>query len=466
MLPVIVRSSDVGAATLTNTKGSLISILKQVLVNGVPSRSCTISRIGSVATVELTGHGFAAFQNVTIAGADQSEYNGQKAITVVNANTFTYTVSGSPAATATGTITAGLQAAGWTTAIEDAPNFKIIFRNDSVTGSGRYFRIQDDGYVTFDPAMSTLYRGNTFTHMAHLVGCSSYSDIDTPVLPFPRVLAGGTLHDTYAYGVGIAKTKNKDAPSGNALPWMIIADNRTCHLIISSSAGPTTVLPTDFEPDRTYKQRGVVSFGDVRSFAPGNTILAKAFVKGGRLRAFNVLTGGNNEGAFDASGMPLLSPFSVDCYLDSSLEGSSKTVQGAVKAEFNASLNQSGYWSGNCRSSAAEGEYAHYPHPGTFDFETERVIIAEKLDDPIRTYSVVPNFFRYAQAWIPGLRVSPHSTSSTVSHRVGDEFAVVTTLEGKRFMIYSLAVWIPAGLFAQDTILQPLIAVELDDWWA
>lgn len=465
MVPVIVRSSDVGVPTLTNTRGSLINVLKQVLVTGIAYRSCTITRSGAVATVTMAGHGFSSYQNVTITGANQSEYNGQKAITVVDTNTFTFAVTGTPATPATGTITAGLQAAGWTVAIEDAPNFKIIFRNDSVTGSGRYFRFQEDGYCTFDPAMSTYYKSNVFTNMAHLVGCTSYSDIDTPVLPFPRVLAGGTLHDVYAYGVGIAKTRSNTTPSGNTLPWMIVADNRTCHLFLTSSAGSSTVLPTDFEPDRTYKQRGVVSFGDVRSFAPNNSVLAKAFVKGGDLRAFNFRTSGNYEGVYSASGMPLLIPFDDTCYLDSSYEGSSKTVQGTVKPEFNDAINQGGYWSGNCRSTAVEGEYAHYPHPGTFDFETERLLITEKLDDPIRTFSITANHFRYAQGWIPGVRVSPHSTATTLSYRVGDELTVVTTQAGKRFLIYSLAMWVPAGLFAADTILNPLIAIELDDWW-
>lgn len=66
----------------------------------------TITRSGSTATVTHTAHGFITGQQVKIAGADQSAYNGIQTITVTDANHYTYTVTGSPATPATGTITA------------------------------------------------------------------------------------------------------------------------------------------------------------------------------------------------------------------------------------------------------------------------------------------------------------------------------------------------------------------------
>lgn len=66
----------------------------------------SINRIGDVATVGLTAHGFYNGSKVTIAGAVQAEYNGTVVITLVDADTFTYTVTGTPATPATGTITA------------------------------------------------------------------------------------------------------------------------------------------------------------------------------------------------------------------------------------------------------------------------------------------------------------------------------------------------------------------------
>ena len=120
MLPIVYQSNDVGAPTLNCTAGSLITVLKAVLVNGFAARTPTsINRSGSTATVVLTGHGFAAYSNVEISGAGQTEYNIRTSITVVDADRFTYQVSGTPATPATGTISVKLPGAGWTVALDE-----------------------------------------------------------------------------------------------------------------------------------------------------------------------------------------------------------------------------------------------------------------------------------------------------------------------------------------------------------
>jgi len=68
--------------------------------------SITIVRSGSTATVTHTAHGVLDQSSMVIAGSDQPEYNGVKTITVTDANTYTYTVSGTPDTPATGTIVA------------------------------------------------------------------------------------------------------------------------------------------------------------------------------------------------------------------------------------------------------------------------------------------------------------------------------------------------------------------------
>jgi hypothetical protein len=58
-------------------------------------------------TATLTAHGYTTGDTINIRGADQPEYNGDFTITVVDANEFTYTPTGSPAVTpATGTLIA------------------------------------------------------------------------------------------------------------------------------------------------------------------------------------------------------------------------------------------------------------------------------------------------------------------------------------------------------------------------
>ena len=65
-----------------------------------------ITRSGTTATATCTGHGYAVNDWVQISGANQPEYDGIFVITSVTANTFSYTITGTPASSATGAITA------------------------------------------------------------------------------------------------------------------------------------------------------------------------------------------------------------------------------------------------------------------------------------------------------------------------------------------------------------------------
>jgi len=67
----------------------------------------SITRNGQIATAISTAHGLVSGNYITVFGATQSEYNVvRKQVVVIDANTFAYVVSGSPATPATGTITA------------------------------------------------------------------------------------------------------------------------------------------------------------------------------------------------------------------------------------------------------------------------------------------------------------------------------------------------------------------------
>ena len=66
----------------------------------------TITRLDSTATVLHTAHGMATDDKVQIKGADQIEYNGVYSITKIDADSYSYPVSGNPTTPATGTIKA------------------------------------------------------------------------------------------------------------------------------------------------------------------------------------------------------------------------------------------------------------------------------------------------------------------------------------------------------------------------
>jgi hypothetical protein len=65
-----------------------------------------ITLSSTTATVTLPYHGFTSGDTIRIAGADQAAYNGEFTIGSVTRDSFTYTVTGSPASPATGAITA------------------------------------------------------------------------------------------------------------------------------------------------------------------------------------------------------------------------------------------------------------------------------------------------------------------------------------------------------------------------
>jgi len=66
----------------------------------------SLTRSSSTATAIATDHQFTTGSTVTVAGADQADYNGNFVVTVVDKDTFTYTVANSPVTPATGDITA------------------------------------------------------------------------------------------------------------------------------------------------------------------------------------------------------------------------------------------------------------------------------------------------------------------------------------------------------------------------
>lgn len=67
----------------------------------------SLTRSGTTATgTTASAHNFATGMQLTIAGANETDYNGTFTITVLSTTTFSYELTGTPATPATGTITA------------------------------------------------------------------------------------------------------------------------------------------------------------------------------------------------------------------------------------------------------------------------------------------------------------------------------------------------------------------------
>ena len=172
--------------------GPALDILKWAEPLAVRSVT-SLTRSGTTATVTTSvNHGWTNGALVTIAGATQSAYNGEFIITVTSPTTFTYTVSGSPATPATGTITAtGPPTVAY-------PNQVITFhvraRN---TGTGTASNVRIDDTI---PPNTTYVAGS----MAFSVNSASYtavtdaSDADQGTVPTAIAVTGITRAGTTA----------------------------------------------------------------------------------------------------------------------------------------------------------------------------------------------------------------------------------------------------------------------------
>jgi hypothetical protein len=136
-----------GSKRLTDTIGTTGAPLTLDFTLGTDKTVTSITRASTTATVTATAHGFTTGDQVNIRGAAETDYNGDFIVTVTDADTFTYTVSGSPATPATGTIIAnngpevrdsyegGLYAAGVFASqnYDNAAEYIVLAGSDSAT---------------------------------------------------------------------------------------------------------------------------------------------------------------------------------------------------------------------------------------------------------------------------------------------------------------------------------------------
>jgi len=104
--PVTVQITVKDAVTLDPVEDARV-LMEADSGGDLPSgASVTITRSSSTASVAHTAHGLSDGDVVVIRGANQDEYNGVFTIENATTNAYDYTVTGTPATPATGTITA------------------------------------------------------------------------------------------------------------------------------------------------------------------------------------------------------------------------------------------------------------------------------------------------------------------------------------------------------------------------
>ncbi|MBG4448724.1 hypothetical protein I4948_05560 [Pseudomonas aeruginosa] len=249
----VYRSNDIGAPALTGQIGSMITFLDAVLVNGYNSLSVTsLTRSGTTATAVLSGnHGLQTGDSATVAGATQTEYNGEFVVTVVNGTTFTYDVAGSPATPATpatGTITAKRASAGFAKVF--AGTNKAVYRANDLTSDRHYLRILDDGGSTGG------------TREARATAYEAMTDVDTGTNRYPSI-----AQNSDGYYWMKSSTTNTVARA-----WLLITDGKIFYLHVDYSGTDTLGLTNT----GTFYS---MAFGDILSYKAGDAY--KTILTGG-----------------------------------------------------------------------------------------------------------------------------------------------------------------------------------------
>lgn len=100
------------ATTIQKADGTQYETQTSATISAQTIGITTLTRSGSTATATTTAnHNLATGVSVAITGASQTEYNITATINVISNTQFTYTISGTPASPATGTITASFTSA-------------------------------------------------------------------------------------------------------------------------------------------------------------------------------------------------------------------------------------------------------------------------------------------------------------------------------------------------------------------
>ncbi len=204
--PVDVKwfTSDMpGAPALSGQVGALIAVLDACLINGFGSITLTSLTVSSgVATAVKAGHGLLDHAVTLIAGATPSGLNGEKRITRVDANTFTFDATGISDQTATGTITAKVAPSGWTK--QYSGTNKAVYQRTALAATAMVLRIDD-----------------TPTTYANIKAYESMSDVDTGIAAYPSS--------------AIYQCKS-NAASSAARPWTLFTDGQILYFFAATGA--------------------------------------------------------------------------------------------------------------------------------------------------------------------------------------------------------------------------------------
>lgn len=271
--------TNTNAPQLTNNFGCMIYVLDACLVNGFGSQTVsTLTASGTTVTATFgSAHNFMQYQVIKIAGATQTEYNGEfRILTVPNANSFTFQLVSTPSVTtATGTINCSLPPLGWLKPFSGTG--KAAYRSSNTLLASRpYLRVID----ALDAAYTSTYAKyakvgivEDMTDIDTMLGVQAPYDSANPNKNWVGTGSGTTAYNGWSkwyYASSVSATSN---PADSATPT---SGNRSWILI--GNKDYFYILPTVVTADTQALTYGFGSFKSLLNADTANTFLSSTYL--------------------------------------------------------------------------------------------------------------------------------------------------------------------------------------------
>lgn len=226
------------APQLQNAYGSMINVLDACLVDGIQiGVISSLTASGKMVTATFSSaHNLMQYQVIKIAGATQSEFNGEhRILTVPNAQSVTFELAASPSTnTATGTISASLPPLGWEKPFSSSnPNGggKAAYRSLNLLLPSRPFlRVVDE----LDPAYTATYAKyakvgivEDMTDIDTILGVQAPYDAASPNKNWVGTGSGSSAYNGWAkwyYASSVLANQSSDttAPTNGNRDWILV----------------------------------------------------------------------------------------------------------------------------------------------------------------------------------------------------------------------------------------------------
>lgn len=318
--------TNTGAPQLQNAFGCMIDVLDACLVNGFGSQTVsTLTASGTTVTATFgSAHNFMQYQVIKIAGATQTEYNGEfRILTVPNANSITFQLAAAPSVTtATGTINCSLPSLGWLKPFSGTG--KAAYRSSNTLLASRpYLRVVD----ALDAAYTSTYAKyakvgivEDMTGIDTLLGVQAPYDSANPDKNWVGTGSGtsgvnGWARWYYAAsGVVSSGLINSQTPAAGNRQWILIGNSDYFYILPTSTVPSATVNTqhasaygfgtfksllnadnscTFLQSHLTLSNNGAsvnVNFGLVSSFASSSLLLLRDYAQSANYKTANCLS--------------------------------------------------------------------------------------------------------------------------------------------------------------------------------